>query len=30
MGDKVKAELETNPKSMSADSYSCAIKSKHS
>jgi len=29
VGDEVKVELETNPKSIAKDPYSCAIKAKH-
>ena len=30
VGDEVKVEVETAPKSIAADPYSCAIKAKHS
>ena len=29
VGDDVKVEIETNPKSVASDPYSCAIKTKH-
>ena len=29
VGDEVKVEIETNPKSIASDPYSCAIKTKH-
>ena len=29
VGDEVKVEIETNPKSVASDPYSCAIKTKH-
>ena len=30
VGEQVKVELETNPKSIAVDTYSCAITAKHS